>query len=96
MSEESVIYTLKNPIQVGSETVTELTLREPTALQAGDLEIELPASEGMETLKINAKSALKVIKASCAEPPTTLNKMKLSDVTMCYFKCLELFFADTE
>jgi len=87
------VYVLRRPIQYGETRITELRLSEPTMEQAAGMKFDIPADEKITSLPYENDKALKVIKACTTVAPSVLKKMKVSDASLCYYKCLNLFFA---
>lgn len=76
-------FTLKNPIIVGEETITELNLREPTVADVADLGypylvVTGDVGTGMQLLP---KVALKYISRLAVVPPSALNSLTISELS---------------
>lgn len=90
--EQSNIYKLTKPFVYGETTITELELHEPAAEKAVGMKFDLPTGEG--DLAVDITKFLKIITSCTTVAPSVLKKMKVSDVILCYYKCVGLFFQD--
>lgn len=91
--ELSNIFKLKKPFMYGEKRIEELELHEPTAEKAVGMKFELPTGDS-DSLPVDITNFLKVINDCTTVAPTVLKKMKVSDVTLCYYQCVGLFFQD--
>lgn len=91
--EQSNIYKLTRPFLYGETTIEELELHEPSAEKAVGMKFDLPTGEGSD-LAVDITKFLKVINSCTTVAPSVLKKMKVSDVTLCYYQCVGLFFQD--
>lgn len=88
----SDIFKLTKPFMYGEKRIEEIKLHEPTAEKAVGMKFDLPTGEG--DLAVDISRFLKVINDCTTVAPTVLKKMKVSDVTLCYYQCVGLFFQE--
>ena len=78
------IFTLSEPIRVGGEEVTELTLRKPTVDMLQGTKIKVAGDGGME---IDADTVIKVFARLADIPPSAARKISGED----YVRMVEIY-----
>ena len=89
----SVIVTLKKPIKVGEDELTQLELREPTVKDITEIGYPYRISQsasgaGMEILPA---VVIKYVSKLASVPPSALNSLSISDLTNLQTEVMNFF-----